>query len=413
MSVRASDDPLNERILNAATELFQADGYQGATADEISESAGITKRTLYRRMGDKENILFQIHERFLNELRTTIGTIDGTSTDALKTLATVHLQTIANHQGAIRVFYEEMKHLSADNFTEIARQRKDYWEVVERLLADEVRDGTFRDVDIRIAAHGFLGALNGTYRWYRLAGELTSTQLADVATQLFLEGLAVKHDDQASGDDDLLAEVLQTSTTEDPDSSWSSSPVLSSILAAATSLFSRTGYMGTTTREIADAVGITKAALYYHIGSKEELLFQIINKMNRIGLRELKRVVEPGAPATLTLSRMFVVHTHVLAQNHDVFTVFNEDYKHLDQERRQSLAVDRDAYTRVWEDVIAEGQSSGELKKGDNRVTVLLLMGTLNTLTLWFRSDGRLTPEGVGRSLADLALHGLIARPTP
>jgi AcrR family transcriptional regulator len=47
------------------------------------------------------------------------------------------------------------------------------------------------------------------------------------------------------------------------------------ILAAAVDLFARHGYAGTSIRELADRLGMTKAALYYHFPSKEALLDEL------------------------------------------------------------------------------------------------------------------------------------------
>jgi AcrR family transcriptional regulator len=48
------------------------------------------------------------------------------------------------------------------------------------------------------------------------------------------------------------------------------------ILAVATELFSRHGYAATPLSDIAAALGITKAALYYHFRSKDEILDAIM-----------------------------------------------------------------------------------------------------------------------------------------
>jgi AcrR family transcriptional regulator len=48
------------------------------------------------------------------------------------------------------------------------------------------------------------------------------------------------------------------------------------ILDAAAELFSSRGYAATSTRMIADAVGIRQASLYYHFASKEELLEELL-----------------------------------------------------------------------------------------------------------------------------------------
>ena len=48
------------------------------------------------------------------------------------------------------------------------------------------------------------------------------------------------------------------------------------ILDVAAHLFATHGFAGTSIRDIADALGVTKAALYYHFASKEELLQNIV-----------------------------------------------------------------------------------------------------------------------------------------
>src|SRR3954465_6028891 len=47
------------------------------------------------------------------------------------------------------------------------------------------------------------------------------------------------------------------------------------ILAAAQRLFGERGYDATSLRQIADAVGTTKAAVYYHFPAKEHMLLEL------------------------------------------------------------------------------------------------------------------------------------------
>jgi AcrR family transcriptional regulator len=48
------------------------------------------------------------------------------------------------------------------------------------------------------------------------------------------------------------------------------------ILEVAARLFSERGFAGTSIRDIADALGVTKAALYYHFPSKDAILGEIV-----------------------------------------------------------------------------------------------------------------------------------------
>jgi TetR/AcrR family transcriptional regulator, regulator of cefoperazone and chloramphenicol sensitivity len=94
------------------------------------------------------------------------------------------------------------------------------------------------------------------------------------------------------------------------------------ILAAAIELFAARGYAGTSMRDIAETVGMTKAALYYHFSSKEEVLEAVTEPL----LAEIKTLVQrvaappPPTPAEL-LTRMadaLSVHVPLLS------SVFND-----------------------------------------------------------------------------------------
>lgn len=52
------------------------------------------------------------------------------------------------------------------------------------------------------------------------------------------------------------------------------------ILEEALKLFSQSGYMGTSMNDIAAELGVTKAALYKHYKSKQEILESIVERMN-------------------------------------------------------------------------------------------------------------------------------------
>src|ERR1039457_5311686 len=56
--------------------------------------------------------------------------------------------------------------------------------------------------------------------------------------------------------------------------------VMSEILEHATRLFAERGYDGTTLQDIADAIGITRPGLYNYIGSKEQLLAELVRDVS-------------------------------------------------------------------------------------------------------------------------------------
>ena len=66
------------------------------------------------------------------------------------------------------------------------------------------------------------------------------------------------------------------------------------ILEEALKLFARSGYMGTSMNEIAAQIGVSKAALYKHYSSKQEILDSIVERMNQTDAERVKEYEMPN-----------------------------------------------------------------------------------------------------------------------
>ena len=65
------------------------------------------------------------------------------------------------------------------------------------------------------------------------------------------------------------------------------------ILETALELFAQSGYLGTSMSDIAEQLGITKAALYKHYAGKQEILDRIVERMNRTDYERAKEYEMP------------------------------------------------------------------------------------------------------------------------
>ena len=181
-----------ERILDAAVELFNEHGYQGATTDDIADAAQVTKRTLYRHVGSKEHLLLEIHSNFISEgLRRWQEVVDhgGTPTEVLVNLVREHVRTVAEFQKAISVFFEEMKHLDPADRAEIIKQRDRYEAILYETLKAGMRSGEFRRMDAKVSTLVILGCLTEIYRWYRPSGPVGVDELSDFLVHSILQGV--------------------------------------------------------------------------------------------------------------------------------------------------------------------------------------------------------------------------------
>ena len=67
------------------------------------------------------------------------------------------------------------------------------------------------------------------------------------------------------------------------------------IMEAALELFAQSGYLGTSMSDIADRLGISKAALYKHYTGKQEILDRIVERMNEMDYERAEEYEMPEA----------------------------------------------------------------------------------------------------------------------
>ena len=95
------------------------------------------------------------------------------------------------------------------------------------------------------------------------------------------------------------------------------------ILAEALGLMAEHGYAATSTREVCERMGFTKAALYYHFRSKDELLAELLEPL----LADLRTLVPTGGEVSSPAARRALLTGYVdLVLGHaDLIRVLYED----------------------------------------------------------------------------------------
>ncbi|MFE3759002.1 TetR/AcrR family transcriptional regulator [Nocardia tengchongensis] len=179
------------------------------------------------------------------------------------------------------------------------------------------------------------------------------------------------------------------------------------IVRAALELFAEKGFHGTGVAEIGDRAGVQRGALYYHIGSKEELLWQILGDYTRLMLAEAEQIAH-GADYPVTKLRK-LIHSHVvmIIENRRAVAIQLRDVAALSGERARELQELRDRIQNLWQQVIDAGTAAGVLRTADHVVTNGVL-GMLNSVTFWYRPDGQHTPNEIAAILCTTVLDGLI-----
>ncbi len=182
------------------------------------------------------------------------------------------------------------------------------------------------------------------------------------------------------------------------------------LIAVAARLFSERGYHGTSMQDLGDALGIQRGSLYAHIGSKEDLLLDVVEEGADRFLARGAEAVELDAPASERLRSLLVGHVEIATQHLDASTVFLNEWRYLSPELRDHIQEKRDRYEAVVRRIIDEGVAAGEFRADvDIRFAATLVLSAGNWTYTWYRPGGNLTPTEIGERFAELVTRGLEA----
>ena len=180
------------------------------------------------------------------------------------------------------------------------------------------------------------------------------------------------------------------------------------VVAAAARLFSERGYHGTSIQHLADTLGLQKGSLYTHIGSKEDLLFAVVNEGADRFLERGEMCLEMEAMAVVRLRRLLVSHVETAIEHLDAATVFLNEWRYLSEEKREEVKAKRDRYEAIVRTVIQDGIDAGEFRVDANvRFAARLVLSAGNWTYAWFRPGGELGATEIGERFADLLIRGL------
>jgi len=181
------------------------------------------------------------------------------------------------------------------------------------------------------------------------------------------------------------------------------------ILRQAAKVFKEKGYHGASVQDIADAVGMQKGSLYYHIEGKEDLLFRVMDRGMGTVLAPLEAVARLQAPPAARLRLAVENHVRLLTENLDPLTVVLQDHRAVLGARRKPYLSRRKRFEELLRQIIAGGVAEGAFRPVDPRLATLAILGMCNWLVVWYRPDGRLSPDEIAAAFADLALHSLLS----
>jgi len=180
------------------------------------------------------------------------------------------------------------------------------------------------------------------------------------------------------------------------------------IVAAAAELFAERGFGSTSLGDIADVLGVTKGALYYHVKNKEEILRLIYLSVLTVAEEPLRRIVESDLPSVEKLHRAIEHHIKISADRSPAIAVFYHEHPHLTGPFAREITLRQKDYERYFERIIEEGLSNGAFKVGsDPKIIMFGILGMCHWLSQWYKPAGRYTPQQIAAMFTNMIEYGL------
>lgn len=181
----------------------------------------------------------------------------------------------------------------------------------------------------------------------------------------------------------------------------------------AAEVFHRQGYDNTSMNDIAEAVGLTKAGLYHHVSSKEQLLSTILEDgmdlTETYVVEPLKVIRDPVA----RLRKLIELHLKLLLEGrklavtgllHECQGLAAEDETRINRRKKQ--------YVRLVSELIRDVVETCGGRSLNPKVAALALLGMLNWTYQWYKPTGSVSPDEVVEEFQNLFLHGVLGTPS-
>jgi len=350
------------KILEVAEKLISEKGVCGTTIASVAQDAGIADSLVYKYFKGKEDLLFSIAFKRLQQAIVEFDEALQGIKDAASRLSRMvwySLRYNDHYPGYTRTLLFECR--SNPNFYtspayELLRKHA---AITMGILRQGVEDGFFRaDVDMRLVRDIIYGTLD-----FETIGTIAAAEV----------------DESIHDFDAIMGLIIPMITTAGPPSDVSREEKL---LAAGEAVFAAYGFEKATISEIARVAETPEGTLYDYFKSKEELLLSIPLKRFREHLNQLPEVFQIESPER-KLRRLLRYHFTLYTRNWDFLKIFLMDIQ-LNMRFYESEAYKVfQEYIHVMEDVIEEGKAKGFFRPDVNsRVFRNMFLGAFTHMAL-------------------------------
>ncbi len=186
--------------------------------------------------------------------------------------------------------------------------------------------------------------------------------------------------------------------------------VKSTILKEAAALFSEQGYERTSMREIAERVGVSKPAIYYHFANKQALFEELINTAFELSKKRIEEIAKTDFDS-ITKLKYLAIGFFESTKNNPEFARFMHDLS-AGNIRKNIILNHHEVFSKQQEwfnQILTEGKVSGLIKTDlDNYIFTMAYIGTINMFTIgYLKGELKDLSQKQAEQIVNLLLNGI------
>jgi AcrR family transcriptional regulator len=176
------------------------------------------------------------------------------------------------------------------------------------------------------------------------------------------------------------------------------------VLEGAARVIAAKGYRAASINDIASELGVTAAALYHYVDSKEDLLADICSRAGNKLHEAALEVVALNIPPREKLRLIFERHVELIESSRPVFTIIVQERSELPLERRPELLDGERLYFATILGLLRQLNLPPDI---DPRIAAYAMLGMLNWVLRWYNRDGMYSVHEIADQFFRIFADGL------
>jgi TetR/AcrR family transcriptional regulator len=182
------------------------------------------------------------------------------------------------------------------------------------------------------------------------------------------------------------------------------------VLREASISFNRRGYHGTSLEDVAQRLGVTKAALYYYFPNKQAVLKACFDHVIREGMDNValaRRANVNGREKVKIVLSNFL--EHLVSEMSVSVAMMEEDA--LPPDDLAEVKAKRDEFEEALRGFLREGIEDGSIVSCDPKLAGFVLLGAVNWVPRWFKNDGQWSSKQMAQAVTEMLDRMLDSEP--